>query len=306
MFFFVERRYCRDVISMPDKWEYPWFAAWDLAFHVVPFAHVDPDFAKTQLRLFLREWYMHPNGQIPAYEFNFSDVNPPVMAWAAWRVYKMSTDKKEERDRAFLESVFLKLLLNFTWWVNRKDPDNHNLFGGGFLGLDNIGVFDRSAELPDGSTLQQSDGTAWMCFFAIVMFSISIELAGGVDGAPVSEAYEDMASKFFEHFVQIVDAMNIHGGTGLWDEEDGFYYDHVKCGKTSTVTTLKSRFQIGFIKNALFFSKIYCSTFVSRRYAYYCSIGFRIETNRFVTRFSKTIEMVFREQTSTSTTFGQI
>lgn len=207
-----EHLYCRDVISMPDKWEYPWFAAWDLAFHVVPFAHVDPDFAKTQLRLFLREWYMHPNGQIPAYEFNFSDVNPPVMAWAAWRVYKMSTDKKEERDRAFLESVFLKLLLNFTWWVNRKDPDNNNLFGGGFLGLDNIGVFDRSAELPDGSTLHQSDGTAWMCFFAIVMFSISIELAGGVDGVPVSEAYEDMASKFFEHFVQIVDAMNIQGG----------------------------------------------------------------------------------------------
>lgn len=240
-----EHLYCRDIISMPDKWEYPWFAAWDLAFHVVPFAHVDPDFAKAQVRLFLREWYMHPNGQIPAYEFNFSDVNPPVSAWAAWRIYKMTADKKEERDRPFLESVFLKLLLNFTWWVNRKDPENHNLFGGGFLGLDNIGVFDRSTELPDGSTLHQSDGTAWMCFFAVVMFSISIELAGGVDGEPVIEAYEDMASKFFEHFVQIVDAMNIQGGIGLWDEEDGFYYDNVKCGKTDAVTALKTRSLVG-------------------------------------------------------------
>jgi hypothetical protein len=235
--------YCRDVISMPDKWEYPWFAAWDLAFHVVPFAHLDPEFAKSQLRLFLREWYMHPNGQIPAYEFNFSDVNPPVGAWAAWRIYKMTTDKKDERDRGFLESVFLKLLLNFTWWVNRKDPENNNLFGGGFLGLDNIGVFDRSAQLPEGGTLHQSDGTAWMCFFCLTMFSISVELAGGVNGEPVIEAYEDMASKFFEHFVQIVDAMNIHGGTGLWDEEDGFYYDQVKCGKTNQVICLKSEYK---------------------------------------------------------------
>ncbi|CAF1213998.1 unnamed protein product [Adineta steineri] len=237
--------YCRDIISMPDKWEYPWFASWDLAFHVVPFAHIDPHFAKTQLRLFLREWYMHPNGQIPAYEFNFGDVNPPVGAWAAWRIYKMSTDKKEERDRSFLESVFLKYLMNFTWWVNRKDPDNQNLFAGGFLGLDNIGVFDRSAKLPEGGTMHQSDGTSWMCFYSLTMFAIAIELAGGVNGSPVIEAYEDMASKFFEHFVQIVDAMNVHGGTGLWDEEDGFYYDQVKCGKTDEITILKSRSLVG-------------------------------------------------------------
>ena len=227
---------------MPDKWEYPWFAAWDLAFHVVPFAHLDPEFAKSQLRLFLREWYMHPNGQIPAYEFNFSDVNPPVSAWAAWRIYKMTTDKKEERDRGFFRKrVFLKLLLNFTWWVNRKDPDNNNLFGGGFLGLDNIGVFDRSTELPEGGSLHQSDATAWMCVYSLMMFCIAIELAGGQDGKRPVEAYEDMASKFFEHFVEIVDAMNVLGGTGLWNEEDGFYYDQVKCHKTDKITVLKSK-----------------------------------------------------------------
>jgi len=226
---------------MPDKWEYPWFASWDLAFHVLPFAHIDPQYAKTQIRLLLRECYMHPNGQIPAYEFNFGDVNPPVGAWAAWRVYKMSTDKREERDRSFLESVFLKYLMNFTWWVNRKDPSNQNLFSGGFLGLDNIGVFDRSVELPEGGTMHQSDGTSWMCFYSLTMFTIAIELACGVNGQPVVEAYEDMASKFFEHFVQIVDAMNFHGGTGLWDEEDGFYYDQVKCGKTDHMTILKSK-----------------------------------------------------------------
>ncbi|CAF3103839.1 unnamed protein product [Rotaria sp. Silwood2] len=239
--------YCRDVLSMPDKWEYPWFASWDLAFHVVPFAHIDPYFAKEQIRLLLREWYMHPNGQIPAYEFNFSDVNPPVSAWAAWRIYKMCTNKKEEHDRKFLESVFLKLLMNFTWWVNRKDPKNLNLFAGGFLGLDNIGVFDRSAELPEGGTMHQSDGTAWMCFYSLIMFTISIELAGGIHNEPVSEAYEDMASKFFEHFVQIVDAMNVHGGTGLWDDDDGFYYDQVKCGKTDHITILRTRSLVGVI-----------------------------------------------------------
>lgn len=226
---------------MPDKWEYPWFAAWDLAFHVVPFARIDPEFSKGQMRLFLREWYMHPNGQIPAYEFNFSDVNPPVTAWASWRIYKMSAKKKEDRDRQFLESVFLKLLMNFTWWVNRKDPSNQNLFGGGFLGLDNISVFDRSSPSAAGGTLNQSDGTSWMCFYCLTMFSIAIDLAGGVDGEPIHEGYEDMASKFFEHFVQIVDAMNIHGGTGLWDEEDGFYYDQVKCDKTNNITVLKSK-----------------------------------------------------------------
>jgi hypothetical protein len=250
---------------MPDKWEYPWFAAWDLAFHVIPFAHIDPQFAKGQLRLLLREWYMHPNGQIPAYEFNFSDVNPPVGAWAAWRVYKMATNKKEERDKLFLESVFLKLLMNFTWWVNRKDPNNQNLFAGGFLGLDNIGVFDRSAKLPEGGTMHQSDGTAWMGFYSLTMFGISVELAGGNHNQPINEGFEDMASKFFEHFVQIVDAMNLHGGTGLWDEDDGFYYDQVKCEKTNHVDILKSK-KIGksFFNNNFFFLN---STFISWCYA---------------------------------------
>jgi mannosylglycerate hydrolase MGH1-like protein len=213
--------FTRDIISMPDKWEYPWFAAWDLAFHMVPFSKVDPHFAKKQLELFLREWYMHPNGQIPAYEFAFGDVNPPVHAWAAWRVYKM-TGPRGQRDRAFLESTFQKLLLNFTWWVNRKDAEGNNLFSGGFLGLDNIGVFDRSKPLPTGGFLQQADGTAWMGFYCLTMLSMALELA---ETDPV---YEDMASKFFEHFIHIADAMNTIGGTGLWDEEDGFYYDQLK------------------------------------------------------------------------------
>lgn len=210
--------YIHDVLSMPDKWEYPWFAAWDLAFHMLPEAQTDPDFAQHQLLLLLREWYMHPNGQLPAYEFQFSDVNPPVHAWAAWRVYKM-TGPRGKRNRPFLEAVFQKLLLNFTWWVNRKDADGNNLFSGGFLGLDNIGVFDRSRPLPDGSHLQQADGTAWMAVYSLTMLGMALELA--VDN-PV---YEDLASKFFEHFIQIVDAMNGLGGSGLWDEEDGFYYD---------------------------------------------------------------------------------
>ncbi len=208
----------RDVLSMPDKWEYPWFAAWDHAFHMIPFARIDPAFAKGQLQLLLREWYMHPNGQIPAYEFNFTDVNPPVHAWACWRVYKMS-GPRGARDRAFLASTFQKLLLNFTWWVNRKDPDGKNLFGGGFLGLDNIGVFDRSKPLPGGGHLTQSDGTAWMAFYCSTMLAMALELA---EEDPV---YEDIASKFFEHFVAIADAMNHLGGSGLWHEEDGFYYD---------------------------------------------------------------------------------
>jgi hypothetical protein len=210
----------RDVISMPDKWEYPWYAAWDLAFHMVPFARLDPYFAKEQLVLFLREWYMHPNGQIPAYEWNLSDVNPPVHAWACWRVYKM-TGARGERDRLFLSRVFQKLLLNFTWWVNRKDMEGKNLFSGGFLGLDNIGVFDRSKPLPTGGHLEQADGTAWMAFFCSTMLSMALELARE------NPAYEDMASKFFEHFVAIADAMNNLGGHGLWDEEDGFYYDEL-------------------------------------------------------------------------------
>jgi len=228
--------YCRDVISMPDKWEYPWFAAWDLAFHMLPFARIDPEFAKEQLLLFLREWYMHPNGQIPAYEFALSDVNPPVHAWAVWRVYKM-TAKRGERDRLFLARAFQKLLLNFTWWVNRKDPEGNNLFAGGFLGLDNIGVFDRSQPLPTGGHLKQADGTAWMAFYSATMLSMALELA---DGDP---AYEDVASKFFEHFVQIVDSMNRFGGTGLWDEVDGFYYDQLSLDGQSI--PLRTRSMVG-------------------------------------------------------------
>jgi len=209
-----------DVISMPDKWEYPWYAAWDLAFHMIPMSRVDPHFAKEQLLLFLREWYMHPNGQIPAYEWNLSDVNPPVHAWACWRVYKIS-DPHGARDTLFLERCFQKLLLNFTWWVNRKDLTGKHLFSGGFLGLDNIGLFDRSKPLPGGTILEQADGTAWMAFYCGTMLSIAIELAR------TKPAYEDVASKFFEHFVEIVDAMNTLGGTGLWNEEDGFYYDQL-------------------------------------------------------------------------------
>jgi hypothetical protein len=223
---------------MPDKWEYPWFAAWDLAFHMLPFAHLDPHFAKQQLQLFLREWYMHPNGQIPAYEFAFFDVNPPVHAWAAWRVYKISAPRGS-RDIDFLESVFHKLLLNFTWWVNRKDTEGNNIFSGGFLGLDNIGVFDRSKPLPTGGYLQQADGTAWMGFYCLTMLSIALELA------QTRPAYEDMASKFFEHFVAICDSINSLGGNGLWDEDDGFYYDQLRMdGKA---IPLKTRSLVGLL-----------------------------------------------------------
>jgi hypothetical protein len=210
----------RDVISMPDKWEYPWYAAWDLAFHMIPFVAVDPAFAKEQLVLMLREWYMHPNGQMAAYEFAFGDVNPPVHAWACWRTYKMA-GARGERDRLFLSRVFQKLLINFTWWVNRKDAEGKHIFSGGFLGLDNIGVFDRSQPLPTGGHLEQADGTGWMAFYSSTMLSMALELARD------NPATEDVASKFFEHFVAIVDAMNSLGGTGLWDEQDGFYYDQL-------------------------------------------------------------------------------
>ena len=210
----------RDVISMPDKWEYPWYAAWDLGFHMIPFAQIDPEFAKQQILLFHREWYMNPNGQVPAYEFALSDVNPPVQAWAAWRVYKISAPHGH-RDRNFLARIFHKLLLNFTWWVNRKDVAGKQVFSGGFLGLDNVGVFDRSQPLPNGQVLEQADGTAWMTFFCSTMLSMALELASE------DPAYEDIASKFFEHFVEIADAMNTLGGTGLWDETDGFYYDQL-------------------------------------------------------------------------------
>ncbi|MEO7931892.1 MAG: glucosidase [Chthoniobacterales bacterium] len=210
----------RDIISMPDKWEYPWYAAWDLAFHMIPMAEIDPDFAKQQLLVFLREWYMHPNGALPAYEWNLSDVNPPVQAWAAWRVYKISAPEGQ-RDRDFLARTFQKLVMNFTWWINRKDDEGHNVFSGGFLGLDNVGVFDRSKPLPNGAKLQQADGTAWMGFYCGSMLSMAIELALE---RPV---YEDMASKFFEHFIRICDAINGAQGNGLWDDEDGFYYDQM-------------------------------------------------------------------------------
>jgi hypothetical protein len=210
----------RDIISMPDTWEYPWYAAWDLAFHTIPLAHVDPHYAKEQLILFLREWYMHPSGKLPAYEWNLDDVNPPVHAWACWRVYKISA-RHGERDRVFLARAFQKLLIDFTWWVNRKDVKGKHLFSGGFLGLDNISVFDRSSHLPDGAVLEQADGTAWMAFYCGTMLSMALELAKG------NSAYEDVASKFFEHFVAIADAMNTLGGTGLWDEKDGFYYDQM-------------------------------------------------------------------------------
>jgi len=216
--------YNTDVVSMPDKWEYPWYAAWDLAFHCIPLALVDCDFAKEQLVLLLREWYMHPNGQLPAYEWAFGDVNPPVHAWAAWRVYKIDKKKNGKGDREFLERIFHKLLLNFTWWVNRKDADGMNIFQGGFLGLDNIGVFDRSAPLPTGGYIEQSDGTSWMAMYTLNLLAIAMELASE------DPAYEDVASKFWEHFVYIAHAMNHRGkdGMGLWDGTDGFFYDVLK------------------------------------------------------------------------------
>ncbi|MDY7012374.1 MAG: glucosidase [Cyanobacteriota bacterium] len=231
-----------DVLSMPDKWEYPWFAAWDLAFHCIPLAMVDPEFAKNQLDLMTREWYMHPNGQMPAYEWNFSDVNPPVHAWATWRVYKIEQKMWGRSDRVFLERIFQKLLLNFTWWVNRKDIDGSNVFEGGFLGLDNIGVFDRSTPLPTGGYLQQADGTSWMGMYCLNLLSIALELA------IENPVYEDMATKFFEHFIYIADAMNHIGGGGdrLWDEEDGFFYDVARLPNDERLH-LKVRSMVGLI-----------------------------------------------------------
>ncbi len=234
--------YNSDVISMPDKWEYPWYAAWDLAFHCVPLALVDPDFAKQQLVLFLREWYMHPNGQLPAYEWKFSDVNPPVHAWAAWRVYKIDKKRHGTGDIPFLERVFHKLMLNFTWWVNRKDPDGRNLFQGGFLGLDNIGVFNRSEPLPNGGHIEQSDSTSWMGMYTLNLLAIALELARH------DSAYEDVASKFWEHFLYIASAMNVRGRNAveLWDEADGFYYDVLHMPDGSALP-LKARSMVGLI-----------------------------------------------------------
>jgi hypothetical protein len=234
--------YNDDVISMPDKWEYPWYAAWDLAFHCVPLALVDPDFAKEQLILFTREWYMHPNGQLPAYEWALADVNPPVHAWAAWRVYKIEEKRRGRGDRTFLKRIFEKLLLNFTWWVNRKDAEGRNIFQGGFLGLDNIGVFDRSAPLPTGGHIEQADGTSWMGMYCLNMLAIAMELA------EEDPTYEDMASKFWEHFVYIARAMNNlgHDEIEMWNEKDGFFYDvlHMSDGNHFP---LKVRSMVGLI-----------------------------------------------------------
>ncbi len=236
----------RSVIAMPDVWEYPWFAAWDWAFHCVTFAIADADFAKDQLLLLLREWMMHPNGQLPAYEWAFGDVNPPVHAWAALRVYRIEKKRTGVGDRLFLERVFQKLLLNFTWWVNRKDAQGRNVFQGGFLGLDNIGVFDRSAPLPGGVLLDQADGTAWMAMYCLNMLAIALELAAQ------DPAYEDMATKFLEHFFYIAHAMNDRfavlreGGIDLWDEEDGFYYDVLQL-PGSEPQFLRTRSLVGLI-----------------------------------------------------------
>ena len=231
-----------DIISMPDKWEYPWYAAWDLAFHCIPLTLVDPDFAKRQLELITREWYMHPNGQLPAYEWAFGDVNPPVHAWATWRVYKIDGRVTGAPDRAFLERVFHKLLLNFTWWVNRKDEEGNNVFQGGFLGMDNISVFDRSAVLPTGGRIDQSDGTAWMGAYCLTLLKISLELA---QDNPV---YQDTATKLFEHFLRIAYAMAEagHHGHSLWHHAEGFFYDvlHLPDGRT---TTLKVRSLVGLL-----------------------------------------------------------
>src|ERR1700722_18170299 len=238
-----------EVISMPDKWEYPWFAAWDLAFHAIPLALIDPEFAKQQLVLITREWYMHPNGQLPAYEWAFGDVNPPVHAWAAWRVFQMDHTRIRRHqpdyrgDLAFLERVFHKLMLNFTWWVNRKDAAGRNIFQGGFLGLDNIGVFDRSSPLPTGGYINQSDGTSWMAMYSLNLMRIALELALH------NHVYEDIATKFFEHFLHIAEAMTKVGGqegVGLWDDQDGFYYDVLNLPNGNMIP-LKIRSMVGLI-----------------------------------------------------------
>jgi len=234
--------YNADVISMPDKWEYPWYAAWDLAFHCIPLALVDSDFAKEQLTLILREWYMHPNGQIPAYEWALGDVNPPVHAWAAWRVYKIDKKRTGIGDREFLKRIFHKLMLNFTWWVNRKDAEGMNIFQGGFLGLDNIGVFDRGAPLPTGGYIEQSDGTSWMAMYTLNLLAIALELA------TEESCYEDLASKFWEHFIYIAHAMSHRGhhSIGLWNEQDGFFYDVLKL-PDGTEFPMKIRSMVGLI-----------------------------------------------------------
>jgi Mannosylglycerate hydrolase MGH1-like glycoside hydrolase domain len=233
------------VMSMPDKWEFPWYAAWDLAFHCIPLAMIDPAFAKKQLVLLTREWYMHPNGELPAYEWSFDDVNPPVHAWSAWRVFQI--DRKQRRaidpqdpgDLLFLERVFHKLLLNFTWWVNRKDAQGRNIFNGGFLGLDNIGIFDRSEPLPAGGFINQADATSWMAMYCLNLMRIALELARH------NKVYEDIASKFFEHFLAIAAAINSRAD-GLWDETDEFYYDDLRMPGGREIV-LKIRSMVGLI-----------------------------------------------------------
>lgn len=231
-----------DIISMPDKWEYPWYAAWDLAFHCISLAMVDPEFAKHQLVLLTKEWYMHPNGQLPAYEWAFGDVNPPVHAWAAWRVYKIDEKQNGKGDVKFLEEVFHKLLLNFTWWVNRKDAEGHNIFQGGFLGLDNIGVFDRSSALPTGGHIEQADGTSWMAMYSLNLLRISLELSR------YNKVYQNTATKFYEHFLYIAGAMANVGDEGidLWDDEDEFFYDVLHCPNDDRIK-LKVRSMVGLI-----------------------------------------------------------
>ena len=229
-----------DIISMPDKWEYPWYAAWDLAFHTLPLSIADPDFAKQQMELMLHQLYLHPSGQLPAYEWNFSDVNPPVHAWATLFVHRTEQALRGKTDLDFLRSAFNKLLLNFTWWVNRKDRFGKNVFEGGFLGLDNIGVFDRSAPLPTGGHLEQADGTAWMALFTQNMLELAVELAAH------DPVYEDMVVKFAEHFYYIAAAMNKPGPDGMWDEEDGFYYDLLRLPDGSA-TRLKVRSMVGLL-----------------------------------------------------------
>lgn len=231
--------YARDVISMPDTWEYPWFADWDLAFHCVALARLDPALAKRQVILLGREWYMGPSGQLPAYEFDFGNANPPLHAWAAWRVYQLSEQGGFGRDLRFLEAAFQKCVVNFTWWVNREDLNGNNLFAGGFLGLDNIGLFDRSKPIPGVARLEQADATAWMAFYCTTMLAIALELSRE------NGAYADIASKFFEHFAAIVQAANEIGGQGLWDEQDGFYYDHARVD--GRIVPLRIRSAVGLI-----------------------------------------------------------
>ncbi|MGE5300322.1 MAG: MGH1-like glycoside hydrolase domain-containing protein, partial [Acidobacteriota bacterium] len=269
----------RDIISMPDKWEYPWYASWDLAFHCIPLAVIDPDLAKKQLILFLREWYMHPNGQIPAYEWNLGDVNPPVHAWAALKVYHLEKDRSGEGDIDFLKRVFHKLLLNFTWWVNRKDVHGNNIFQGGFLGLDNIGLFDRSKPLPTGGHLEQVDGTSWMAMYSLNLMEMAIEIA------LKDPSYEDVASKFFEHFVHIAESLNFFDRqhpVSLWDEEDGFFYDALHCPDCGIIP-LKVRSLVGL--TALFAVSVIDKKVLDRLKGFRKRMMWFVKNRRYLTEF---------------------